>query len=468
MARNKDLKKACDACHRRKIRCQSESRYPCESCIAAGLECTYRRVDAKKGPKKRKALTATGQPTQRDERISTHRLPLECRSGERKTQLSRAFVAACLDSFITNLSPLHPLFDRRQASEIITKADTDREAYCLITSLCAFVMLHCNIVLPKEAWEDPAAPSQSATALSVLKETLHIRRSFDYAEEPTVWSIITSYFLFGSFNCLQDHRTAWFHLREATTLATVMGIHKQLTSHEMGKAVVCSDQQRLYWVLSITETVYALQHHRPITLDWTVESPYLAEDTCDSPDSDAFTRLLHTFRPFDGAFISIWNKTAPTCSALELVSLQQRIASALPTYCKWTESQEIYLRCSQQWLRAVVWRLSLREGFLCSEDCSNPMSIKFPVQIAYDLSKAMERFSDRLFQAHGTGLTEMVYNIACDLADVISVIPCEEASVSLTLRSHFDALLTLLSKFPNGKSRHLPLLLARTSKLTGK
>ncbi|KAM0752297.1 hypothetical protein T439DRAFT_324370 [Meredithblackwellia eburnea MCA 4105] len=42
-------KRACDACHQRRIKCSNES-YPCVSCLKADLECTYNKLPKKKGP----------------------------------------------------------------------------------------------------------------------------------------------------------------------------------------------------------------------------------------------------------------------------------------------------------------------------------------------------------------------------------------------------------------------------------
>ena len=43
------VKKACDACHRRKVRCSGS--VPCKNCGQANLQCTYLAIPQKKGPK---------------------------------------------------------------------------------------------------------------------------------------------------------------------------------------------------------------------------------------------------------------------------------------------------------------------------------------------------------------------------------------------------------------------------------
>src|SRR5690349_17215334 len=43
------VKRACDACHRRKVKCDGLS--PCRNCSSAQLACTYNAIPQKKGQK---------------------------------------------------------------------------------------------------------------------------------------------------------------------------------------------------------------------------------------------------------------------------------------------------------------------------------------------------------------------------------------------------------------------------------
>ncbi|CCC13727.1 unnamed protein product [Sordaria macrospora k-hell] len=43
------VKRACDACHRRKVKCDGIN--PCRNCHASQLTCTYNAIPQKKGPK---------------------------------------------------------------------------------------------------------------------------------------------------------------------------------------------------------------------------------------------------------------------------------------------------------------------------------------------------------------------------------------------------------------------------------
>ena len=103
--------------------------------------------------------------------------------------------------------------------------ETDPEAYCLMASLCGYMLIQPNLELPPCALEGLNVQPQCNLQLggALLAEALRVRKGFNYVETPSTWSVITSFFLFGSYFCLDLHGTAWFHLREATTLALTLG-----------------------------------------------------------------------------------------------------------------------------------------------------------------------------------------------------------------------------------------------------
>ena len=88
--------------------------------------------------------------------------------------------------------------------------------------------------------------------MTLLDEAIRVRKGYDYIESPSIWSVITSFFFFGAHFCLDKHNTAWFHLREATTLAQIMGMQDE-NHYSQGDLIETSRRRRLYWLLFITE-----------------------------------------------------------------------------------------------------------------------------------------------------------------------------------------------------------------------
>ncbi len=138
--------------------------------------------------------------------------------------------------------------------QIVSDMDNSGEAYCLICSLSAFMLIQPGVELKSDHTVQGSTKSIRNTALgtALLDETLRIRKSYEYVENPTISTIITSFFIFGCCFGLNKHNTGWLHLREATALAQLMGMqeeHHYVTSDDNES----SRERRLFWLLFVTE-----------------------------------------------------------------------------------------------------------------------------------------------------------------------------------------------------------------------
>ena len=84
-----------------------------------------------------------------------------------------------------------------------------------------------NLAISPAGLEGFDSSDHSAIALgqALLNEAIRVRKGFDWNADPTVLSVITSFFFFGCYFCVNRHNLAWFHLREATTIAQLIGMH---------------------------------------------------------------------------------------------------------------------------------------------------------------------------------------------------------------------------------------------------
>lgn len=464
-------KRACDACHRRKVKCIGDGPKACKNCTSAGLSCTYNAIPQKKGPKGSRAKVISelrhhqrqANVAHPPDRFDDHPSPPppSLRPAE---LLSADMITACVDYFFANLYPTQPILHRQKASETIGQMDRNIEAYCLVVSLCGYMMIQPNMEIPPHAFDGLSIRPRPSVQLghALIRETLRVRRDFNYAENPTVWSVTTSFFLFGSFFCLDQHNTAWYHLREATTLAQILGMHHESHYHSPDW-IENSRKRRLYWLLFVTERAYALQQHRPLTLYPTINPPTLDEDPTEAVELSGFIHLVNLFRPFDDTFVGLWNKTKSGCTADFLAQLQQQLSDGLPDYIHSTESQAVDLRCSQQWLRTVVWQLSIGHGFLSSSTSDTAMSFKFPIDISRDLVAATSHFSQAAMEVHGIGLIEKLFDVACTLTDVMACVPLEQHGFECGPRDYLNQLMLLISTLRGGRERYIPLLTAKIS-----
>ena len=150
-----------------------------------------------------------------------------------------------------------------------------------------------------------------------------------------------------------------------------------------------------------------MQRHHPLTLSDTIEMPTADEDLREKTEVSGFIYLVNLFRPFDETFVGLWNKTRADCSTTWLAQLQQQLSDALPAHLESTETQAADLLTSQQWLRTMVWQLSITNGYLSSKAADTSMTFKYPVEIARDLVRVTGQLSQQSMEVHGTGLVSV-------------------------------------------------------------
>jgi hypothetical protein len=101
------------------------------------------------------------------------------------------------------------------------------EAYCMIVALCAYVMIQANMKVSPSVLPRPEMAQMSNVGIGhvFLEESVRVRKSYDYRENPTHLTVLTSWFYCGSYFGLARENTAWAYLREATTQAQLLGMH---------------------------------------------------------------------------------------------------------------------------------------------------------------------------------------------------------------------------------------------------
>ncbi|EXJ93539.1 hypothetical protein A1O1_01931 [Capronia coronata CBS 617.96] len=473
------VKKACDACHRRKVRCSGGQ--PCNNCGQATLHCTYLAVPQKKGPKGSRAkviseIRGTQQQSSPPRPTSNHATnpfvfdfnspPTSPPSARRPALLSQDTMEICVDFFFVKMCTTAWILDRQTLSDLITSrfAD-DAEVYCLAASLCAFVMVQPGMnlaVAPGSHYEGEPPENRYGYANMLLDDIIRVRKSVDYIGSPTLSSVQISFFLFSCYFTLEKQNMCWFHLREAATLAQIMGMHEE-ASYLTLDPIESIYRRRTYWLLLVTERAYALERHRPLSLHATIELPD-ARGTAEEESISGFLHLISLFRCIDDEFMALWNKAKSQCTASWFSQLQQRLSNALPSTPETTESQIADIKVTLHWLRIMVWQLSITNGCLSSSSLDLSLTFKFPIQVARDLIQDVANISLDAMEVHGIGLIEKLFDVACTLTDVISCVPLEPAATTPedeTPLAYLNQLLNLISQLRSGASRYLPLLLTK-------
>ena len=224
------------------------------------MTCTYDAIPQKKGPKGSRAKVISElRETQKQSDLAhegkSHGSPPTSPTYARASNLlTDELIDGCTEFFFVHIYPTMPILYREQLRQTVAERGHSIEAYCLVTSLCAFMLIQPGIILKNNPILDIPATSITSPKLGslLMEEAVRVRKGYDYIENPSVNTCITSFFLFGSCFGLNRHNNGWCHLREATALAQILGMQEEST-YALGDIVETSRKRRLFWLLFVTE-----------------------------------------------------------------------------------------------------------------------------------------------------------------------------------------------------------------------
>ena len=117
-----------------------------------------------------------------------------------------------------------------------------------------------------------------------------------------------------------------------------------------------------------------------------------------------FNNLIALYKPFDDTFVGLWNQSTSGATTGWLGMLQEQLTAALPQYIRGTEIQAVDLHISQQWLRIMIWQLSISNRLLSSTSPDRSMTFAYPVDVSHELSVQLSKFPLQAVEVHGIGL----------------------------------------------------------------
>lgn len=467
------VKRACDACHRRKVKCDGVN--PCRNCSSAQLSCTYNAIPQKKGPKGSRAkviseLRETQRQTSLFAKVQNRMNGVPCSSagsglGPTPGLLTSDVVKECVQFFFDNMYGQIPILDQRQIDQQILYMEQNRDAYCLLTALCAFTMIQPGMSMPPgDPYNLDMVPGANIISSQLLlEEALRVRKGYEYLDSITFNTLATNFFLFGCFYGQEMHDRAWYYLREATTMIHMIGMHKE-EHYLQFDAAEASRRRRLYWLFYLIEKAYAVQRQRPTTLEASISLPTLNDDPTDplAHQINGFVLLVNIYRPFDDAFIANWTKTRGQLSPQYISNLQKQLNDLAQSYgCQDPSFQDF--GTNQQWLKNTVWQLT-NGGANGNHDES--ISFPYPLEMARDLLMNMaSQFPGQGMELMGSGLIEKLIQTVYSMSDYLSIQPASRDPFAVGPREHLNQILTIVAMSRHGDNRFLPLLMNKITEV---
>jgi hypothetical protein len=466
------VKRACDACHRRKVKCDGIN--PCRNCSSAQLSCTYNAIPQKKGPKGSRAKVISElRETQRQtslsakvqNRINGISQPTSSSMAPTPGMLTGELVKDCVAFFFDNMYSQMPILERRSVEQQILYMEQHPDSYCLMTSLSAFVMLQPGMQMPAgDPYNLDMIPGSCIISSQLLlEETLRVRKGYEYLDQMSLNALATNFFLFACFKAQEMHDKAWYYLREATTMITMSNMNKEESLMQFNPTE-SSRRRRLYWLFFVLERVYGLQRQRPLTLQATINPPTIADDPTDplAHQLNSFITLVNLFRPFDDALIATWMKSRASISDQYVTGLQKQLNDLVQTYVM-QDSSFNDLSTNQRWLKHTAWQLT---NGVVSGNGDDSISFQYPMNLSRDLLASMAaHFPGNGMDVMGSGLIERLLDIVHSMTEHLAVQPASRRPYEVGLREYLDQLLNIVAMVRNSDYRFLPLLLCKATEI---
>ncbi|KKY14439.1 putative c6 transcription [Diplodia seriata] len=355
-----------------------------------------------------------------------------------------------IDVYFERLYPTLPILKRSSifARLLSQEHRTNPDFGAMLLALSAF-----SLIQPVRISEWSSASSRENMVNFMLTESVKMRASVDFGENPSLDAILTSVFLFACLFQKNQHNAAWFRLKEAVELGSVFGLGRS-DCYASCEPEQKQQRLRIYYLLAVTERAYALEKKHPITFlgHPSTETRSLLESVSTAAEGDdlgivihdeaesngmlGLLRLMTLFDPIDENFVRCWNsqcdKTGGRCrfldeqmaiaiyESLTRHSIQNTGSHAslfTNTPPSWfmsatlKDTQIADLMVNEQWLQNRFWNLCLSHKILSPQAEHPALQVFQAVTIAENTLRVCAGLSLSSLEVHGVGLIEKLYCI---------------------------------------------------------
>lgn len=428
--------RACDACSLRKIRCTGQ--LPCPNCTKAGFKCSFQTRPRKSGPKgprgatcarvnallqslgKENSATRCSHPSSPppndnpdlDSRKSCNSSLSSSSSSHAtwKLAFSLGDVLAYLETYRQRMYPVWPVIDTIKLGSTLSADENDYETCALAFAVCAGTCAQLQLKLNTQQWNEfhiPGKVGSLALADQFAVEAERCRSMYDYRESPTIESILVPLFLHFYYGAKGKRQTTSFLLRESVSLCQILALDKE-ESYEGISFAEGNYRRRTFWLLYVTERGHAMQHGTPICLTKPIALP--SNDSQGSQVLQAFHSLVRLFASVDGVLVdceATTKKQDQRYSREMLVKIQHELRQNDQWPMEWNELQRSDVSITQQWMRMLVWQLSLSNVSMSSEPVDDSMSFLYPAHVSRDALRSISAVSFDALVAHGPGMVSI-------------------------------------------------------------
>ncbi|KAE8154350.1 fungal-specific transcription factor domain-containing protein [Aspergillus avenaceus] len=478
-------KRACDGCKIRKIRCGGGQ--PCRSCTKASIKCTYMRIQQSRGPRHLRSSTKylIEQAQSRDDNLDdvlsapVSSSPVDGIEMPPQTIPNTEWSRIPIDVLTCPLSIYHvrmyPIWPIVNIEDVVSTLQSDREGidnenYALATAIASATIAQLRL--------EQTHAGEPLTASKLAVECLRARDSCSYRSNVNLNSIRISFFLHVYYeNQNSGGNESLLYLREAISMAQMMGLHRESTYRELS----FEDAQlrrRVLWLLFVTERGVCILHRFPVSLKTNIQAPE-TDPNDELHVLPAFLKLLNLFQVFEksGLFDIMQDEDAATPLTLggghldwpSLESLQRSLQDGSGLFAHISDVQKADLCVTRHWMRMILWKISPKGSAASLGRSDQPMSLAFPVFVAKELVGIVSQLPRSAIEAHGLGMELKIYEVANSLADAVAQLAMLPGGLEWDGESRPNYILsrlhTILSTFRGGNEKLVNVLYQKMAEL---
>lgn len=406
MTKRAPYTRPCDSCSIRKVKCDMKT--PCSRCVLNKLECTNNRVRKKCGPKKLRDRTreAINNLNHREEEPST-------------------------DSFVPHfqLDKLHPCLETYQiwyygiwpvlsTSNLIMRiARRDVSAYALSCALSAAILSQIDFISNNGTYCIP----EDVKKLGFVGECIRARTYMNYQMTPTLETILTSFFLHVAEVNKGNKPAAILYLREAITMAQIIGLHIEST-YQLKSVADAHRMRKIYFMLMVTERFMCIDDLMPVVLENSIEE-FTLDDEQYSVLIDGFKELVKVFSiPLKAIFDRFIQMNDSKYMHPETAGLLQKIQLELESICISPVApgiQRANILVSKYWMKALTWKITRSNNLL--DNFISTLSVRYPLELSEQFLREIKNIPLTAFESNGPGVVFKLLLIATVLIDAINL-----------------------------------------------
>ncbi|PYI34635.1 hypothetical protein BP00DRAFT_39358 [Aspergillus indologenus CBS 114.80] len=388
-------------------------------------------------------------------------------------RLSAPVLLAHVNVYLKYLFPIMPVVRRQELQRDCHRPELlSSQRYAFLASLCAATHIQLKLdgttSVPDPSHFPTGAEGHSCmSGEELLAEAVRARKDCDVVEDLNMDSLLTSFFLFASYGNLDKQDHAWFYLCQATSMVFTLGLNRESTYAELS-VEEAEERRRVFWLLFVTERGYALQQAKPVMLRNSIHKPQVL---C-SEDPILAYGFINLISIFEKLTVNLfdWISAGGVDSSSEIPPTSAIQSSLCKTISLEgvSEIQKVDILITQQWLQAMMWKLSMTRPTQPGSRDDAVLPFHLPVMVGRAVMNVISAASQDAVDAHGIGMEQKLFDLGTAVADVTrSLSTGSKSSTHCLTDSAIDprellwGILTTLSRIRGSQSHLFPTLLER-------